>query len=103
VQAAGQFLENFRNNLLEIGVDPFTYGTHSFRRGGLQYLASEKRWPIRKLCEWGGWSVAFGPDVIVRYLYNWNDNPVAKREDFMNPEAQKGTHCSYCGRTCACA
>ena len=97
------FLENFRCNLLEIGVDPFPYGTHSFRRGGCQYLSSEKRWGIRKLCDWGGWSMAFGPDMITRYLYNWNDNPVAKREDFMNPGTQRGSLCTICGRSCSCA
>ncbi|KIK49877.1 hypothetical protein GYMLUDRAFT_183442, partial [Collybiopsis luxurians FD-317 M1] len=31
-----QFLELFRNNLLDIGVDHVPYGTHSFRRGGCQ-------------------------------------------------------------------
>ncbi|KAH9481587.1 hypothetical protein JR316_0001127 [Psilocybe cubensis] len=54
-----QFLELFRNNLLDIGVDPIPYGTHSFRRGGCQYLSSERRWSIRTICEWGGWSTEF--------------------------------------------
>ncbi|PIL25798.1 hypothetical protein GSI_11548 [Ganoderma sinense ZZ0214-1] len=33
------FLECFRNNLLDVDIDPWPYGTHSFRRGGCQYLA----------------------------------------------------------------
>ncbi|KAJ4501672.1 hypothetical protein C8R41DRAFT_912944 [Lentinula lateritia] len=31
-----QFLEMFRNNLIDIGVDHIPYGTHSFRHGGCQ-------------------------------------------------------------------
>ncbi|KAG1834301.1 hypothetical protein DFJ58DRAFT_869142 [Suillus subalutaceus] len=30
-----QFLELFRNNLLDVDIDPTPYGTHSFRRGGV--------------------------------------------------------------------
>ncbi|KAF8815091.1 hypothetical protein BYT27DRAFT_7216811 [Phlegmacium glaucopus] len=36
-----QFLEIFRHNLLNIGIHPSPYGTHSFRRGG--YLAHVDR------------------------------------------------------------
>ncbi|KAF8802224.1 hypothetical protein BYT27DRAFT_7244876 [Phlegmacium glaucopus] len=35
-----QLLEMFHNNLVDIGIDPSPYGTHSFRRGGCQYFAS---------------------------------------------------------------
>jgi hypothetical protein len=93
-------MEAFRNNLLDIGVDPTPYGTHSFRRGGCQYLASEKRWDIRKLCDWGGWSMDFDNLTIVRYLLSWNDNPTRQRQDFMDPEKQIAKECPYCGRTC---
>ncbi|KAF5339627.1 hypothetical protein D9611_011514 [Ephemerocybe angulata] len=40
------FLEMFRNNLVDIGLDPNCYGTHSFRRGGCQYLSSHRRWSL---------------------------------------------------------
>ena len=53
-QTSEKFLELFQNNLLDIGVDPFPYGTHLFRRGGCQYLASDRRWSLRTICEWGG-------------------------------------------------
>ncbi|KAG7085513.1 hypothetical protein E1B28_003073 [Marasmius oreades] len=46
---SAQFLEGFRNNLLDIGVDPAPYGTHSFRCGGCQWLSVDLRWPIRKI------------------------------------------------------
>ena len=38
------FLEKFRNNLVDISLDPACYGTHSFRRGGCQYLSSHRHW-----------------------------------------------------------
>ncbi|KAF7341459.1 DNA breaking-rejoining enzyme [Mycena venus] len=44
-----KFLEMFRNNLLDIGLDPYPYGTHSFRRGGCQYFASHRRWSLRRI------------------------------------------------------
>jgi len=40
------FLEMFRNNLLDIGIDRVAYGTHSFQRGGCQWLAVDLRWPL---------------------------------------------------------
>ncbi|KAL0056794.1 hypothetical protein AAF712_016594, partial [Marasmius tenuissimus] len=45
---SAQFLEGFRNNLLDIKIDPEPYGTHSFRRGGCQWLSVDLRWPLRK-------------------------------------------------------
>ena len=53
-QSQDLFAEYFRHNMIDIGQDPLPYGTHSFRRGGCQYLSAEKRWGIRKLCDWGG-------------------------------------------------
>jgi hypothetical protein len=87
LQSTEQFMEAFRNNLLDIGMDPTPYGTHSFRRGGCQYLASEKRWDMRKLCDWGGWSMDFDNLTIVRYLLSWNDNVTRQRQDFMDDHA----------------
>lgn len=45
-QSSEAFLECFRKNLCYIGVDPQPYGTHSFRRGGCQYLAMVLHWPF---------------------------------------------------------
>jgi len=101
-QTQDLFAEYFRHNMIDIGQDPLPYGTHSFRRGGCQYLCSEKRWGIRKLCDWGGWSLDFDNTTIVRYLLSWNDDPTMRREDFLNPGTQLGRHCNYCGRKCAC-
>ncbi|KAF5330343.1 hypothetical protein D9619_005481 [Psilocybe cf. subviscida] len=98
-----QCLELFRNNLLDIGIDPAPYGTHSFRRGGCQYLSSERRWLLRRICEWGGWSTEFSNLTIVKYLLSWNDNPTERREDFFNPDIQPTTKCYHCGRSCPCA
>lgn len=102
-KASDTFLEMFRNNLLDIGIDPISYGTHSFRRGGCQYLASCRRWVLRRICEWGGWSTEFTHMTIVKYLIGWNDNPSERREDFFNPNVQPTVKCPSCGRTCRCS
>ncbi|KAF8807125.1 hypothetical protein BYT27DRAFT_7222995 [Phlegmacium glaucopus] len=70
-----QFLLMFCLNMCEVGIDPTPYGTHSFRRGGCQYLASQRRWLICRICEWGGWSTEFSSMTIVKYLISWNDDP----------------------------
>ncbi|KAJ7875080.1 hypothetical protein B0H13DRAFT_2236140 [Mycena leptocephala] len=83
-----KFSEMFRNNLLDIGLDPHPYGTHSFRRGGCQYFASHRRWSLRRIC----WSMEFSSLTIVKYLIGWKDDPT---------ELITGK-CPTCGRTCAC-
>ncbi|KAJ3913416.1 DNA breaking-rejoining enzyme, partial [Lentinula edodes] len=98
-----QFLELFRNNLLDIGVDFVPYGTHSFRRGGCQWLSVERRWPLRQICEWGGWSQEFTHLTIVKYLISWNDNPHVDRDDFFNMHRAPTTVCPTCNRSCHCA
>ncbi|KAJ3851515.1 DNA breaking-rejoining enzyme [Lentinula lateritia] len=98
-----QFLEMFRNNLLDIGVDFVPYGTHSFRRGGCQWLSVERRWPLRQICEWGGWSQEFTHLTIMKYLISWNDNPHVDRDDFFNMNRAPTTVCPTCNRSCHCA
>ncbi|RPD70261.1 hypothetical protein L226DRAFT_547851 [Lentinus tigrinus ALCF2SS1-7] len=97
------FLECFRNNLLDVGIDPRPYGTHSFRRGGCQYLAMVLRWPIRNICTWGGWSENFNSATIFKYLLSWTDTPLIGREDYFNPNRPAGEICHACGRSCYCA
>ncbi|KAJ4486412.1 hypothetical protein C8R41DRAFT_434427 [Lentinula lateritia] len=98
-----QFLEMFRNNLLDVGVDFVPYGTHSFRRGGCQWLSVERRWPLRQICEWGGWSQEFTHLTIVKYLISWNDNPHVNRDDFFNMKRAPARVCPACNRSCHCA
>ncbi|KJA17138.1 hypothetical protein HYPSUDRAFT_146825 [Hypholoma sublateritium FD-334 SS-4] len=100
---AQQFLEIFRNNLIDINIDPSPYGTHSFRRGGCQYLSSYRRWSLRTICDWGGWSTEFSSMTIVKYLISWNDEPTEAREDFFNPNRGPVQKCYACGRSCPCA
>jgi hypothetical protein len=99
-QASARFLELFRNNLLDVDKDPFVYGTHSLRRGGCQWLARERRWPIPRICDWGGWSLDFNHLTIVKYLLSWNDDPLEAREDFFNPKRPPTVACPRCGRNC---
>ncbi|KAG1886935.1 uncharacterized protein F5891DRAFT_1132297 [Suillus fuscotomentosus] len=83
-----QFLELFRNNLLNINIDPAPYGTHSFRRGGCQYLHVERRWHLRR---------------IFKYLISSNDDPAEPREHFFNPNQRPTIKCRQCGWCCSCA
>ncbi|KAF8201963.1 hypothetical protein K438DRAFT_1581686, partial [Mycena galopus ATCC 62051] len=101
--SSAEFLEMFRNHLLDVGIDPYPYGTHSFRRGGCQYFHIYRRWPIRDICQWGGWSVEFTSLTIVKYLISSNDEPSVRRRDFFNPKQPLQTKCTYCGRSCNCA
>ncbi|KAJ3867261.1 DNA breaking-rejoining enzyme [Lentinula novae-zelandiae] len=103
LQTSEQFLEMFRNNLLDVGVDFVPYGTHSFRRGGCQWLSVERRWPLRQICEWGGWSQEFTHLTIVKYLISWNDNPHVDRDDFFNMKRAPAKVCTTCNRSCHCA
>ena len=41
--------------------------------------------------------------TIVRYLMGVNDDPVCRREDFLNPDKVSGRPCSMCNRSCDCA
>ncbi|KIP01340.1 hypothetical protein PHLGIDRAFT_80704, partial [Phlebiopsis gigantea 11061_1 CR5-6] len=98
------FLECFRNNLCDISVHPRYYGTHSFRRGGCQWLAVVCRWSFRRICDWGGWAESFdNPGTLFKYLLSWVDNPLERREDFFNPDRPPIDPCTHCGRTCTCA
>ncbi|KDR69545.1 hypothetical protein GALMADRAFT_77349 [Galerina marginata CBS 339.88] len=98
-----QFLEIFRLNMCDVGIDPAPYGTHSFRRGGCQYLAAFRRWMLRRICEWGGWSTEFSSMTIVKYLISWNDDPTESRDNFFNPNQAPTVLCPHCGRSCPCA
>ncbi|KAI0761063.1 hypothetical protein BD413DRAFT_607291 [Trametes elegans] len=102
--SSDSFLECFRNNMVDIGIDPRPYGMHSFRRGGCQYLAMVLRWPIKNVCTWGGWAENFdNPGTIFRYLLSWVDSPTIDRKDYFNPNRLGTDPCTACGRTCHCA
>ncbi|KAF9234580.1 hypothetical protein BU15DRAFT_89934 [Melanogaster broomeanus] len=70
---------------------------------GCQYLHLERRWPLRRICEWGGWSQEFTNLTIVKYLISLSDDDMERREDFFNPNRQLVVKCSQCGRSCPCA
>ncbi|KAH9040619.1 hypothetical protein EDB85DRAFT_2072056 [Lactarius pseudohatsudake] len=102
--AAEFFLKMFCNNLINIDVDPTAYSTHSFRRrGGCQWLATDLWWPLRWICEWGGWSMEFTHLTIVKYLISWNDDPSQTQEDFFNLNRAPALKCFVCGQSCCCS
>lgn len=105
-QLHGSFLEYFRLNLQDLQPEVRTeaYGTHSFRRGGCQYLAMTLRWPIRNICTWGGWAENFdNPSTIFKYLLSHVDTPMMQHEDYFNPKRHGIDVCATCGRSCPCA
>ncbi|KAF8217326.1 hypothetical protein K438DRAFT_1798649, partial [Mycena galopus ATCC 62051] len=73
------FLEMFRNNLLDIGIDPLPI-RHS--------LVSTR--------------TEFTNLTIVKYLISHVDEPSERREDYMNPNRPPTRKCYTCGRTCYC-
>ncbi|KDQ49856.1 hypothetical protein JAAARDRAFT_142795, partial [Jaapia argillacea MUCL 33604] len=98
------FMHCFRANLNDVAVDPRPFGTHSFRRGGTQYLVLVLRWPIRDVCSWGGWADSTNnQSTIFKYIFSWTDAPTVQREDYFNPNREKASPCGGCGRTCHCA
>lgn len=97
-------MEAFKNNLMDVHIKPDPFGTHSFRRGGAQWLALVKRWPYRNICSWAGWSDNLdNPGTLFKYLLSFVDAPVVEREDYMNPNRPGGDLCRACGRSCPCA
>ncbi|KAJ7853995.1 hypothetical protein B0H14DRAFT_2757526, partial [Mycena olivaceomarginata] len=58
----------FRNNFLDIRIDPYPYGTHSFRRGGCQWL----RYILPLGLDWN-LSTEFSSLTIVKYLISYVD------------------------------
>ena len=102
-QTSEQFLETFHNNLLNVGIDPSPYETHSVQRGSCQYLSSECHWTLWQICDWGGWSTEFSSMTIIKYLISWNDDLTKSRDDFFNPNRAPTVKCPYCGRSCHCA
>ena len=85
-------------------IDPRPYGTHSFRRGGCQFLHLTRRICLRTICEWAGWAPDFdNPGTIFKYLLSYTDSPLTDREDLFNPDRKGTERCAACGRTCHCA
>ncbi|KAJ6454083.1 hypothetical protein C8R47DRAFT_997399, partial [Mycena vitilis] len=101
-QSTSTFLQLFRHNLLDINIDPAPYGTHSVRRGGVQYLLLFKRAGLRQICEWGGWSTDFTSTSVLRYIISISDDVQLDREDFLNPHRPLQLTCYRCGRNCNC-
>ncbi|KAJ7255530.1 DNA breaking-rejoining enzyme, partial [Mycena haematopus] len=97
------FLLLLRNNLLEVGVDPTPYGTHSIRRGAVQYLLLLKRKGLRQICEWGGWSTDFSSTSVLRYIISISDDIQLNREEFLDPNRPPQLKCYVCGRSCHCS
>ncbi|KAH8991648.1 DNA breaking-rejoining enzyme [Lactarius deliciosus] len=67
------------------------------------WLASNLRWPLWWICEWGGWSMEFMHLMIIKYLISWNDDPLQNREDFFNLNQAPALKCFACGWLCCCS
>lgn len=51
------------------GMNYKLYGTHSFRRGGCQYLSVHLGWDIKKICDWGAWVLDFHAPQVIRLFF----------------------------------
>ncbi|KAF9022705.1 hypothetical protein BDP27DRAFT_1462085 [Rhodocollybia butyracea] len=47
-----EFLQLFRNMLMDIGQDPDTFGTHALRRGGCQWMFQDLRMSLPDVLNW---------------------------------------------------
>ena len=102
-QKAGQFLDCLRNNLMDIGLDPWPYGTHSFWCGGAQYLHLVHRMPVVDVCKWGGWSKDLEAQCTVfKYLLSWNDTSQVTCQQMLHPNPPLRDQCQICHRSCNC-
>ncbi|KAK0218990.1 hypothetical protein IW262DRAFT_1448912 [Armillaria fumosa] len=97
------FLELFRNNLWDLGIAPYPYGTHSFHCGSCQWLSVDLHWSLQQICKWGGWSTDFTHLTIMKYLISWNDDPMTQQDDFFKLDREATIKCWSCGWTCPCA
>ncbi|KAF8214520.1 DNA breaking-rejoining enzyme, partial [Mycena galopus ATCC 62051] len=97
-----KFLTMLRHSLLDVGVDPISYGTHCLRRGGAQYLYREMRVNIVELAHWGGWAGHETSDSMWRYLVGLVDDGQFDREQFGDPNRPPEIKCWTCGRSCSC-
>lgn len=63
------------------------FGSHSLRRGGVQYRISlappDERWDPRKICIWGGWKQQ--SPVFLRYILGDADEATFERWGMIQP------------------
>ncbi|KAG0702941.1 hypothetical protein DFH29DRAFT_998896 [Suillus ampliporus] len=85
---ADSFLECFRNNLLDIAIDPLALWHPllppwrlSVSRNGAKVAAS-----ARSAHGEAGQRISTNPGTIFKYLLSWNDAPLLQREDYFNPD-----------------
>lgn len=62
---------------------PSKYGSHSFRRGGSQFLLCQYKWDIKKVASYGGWSEQRQIQNLYRYLVSKSDDPRSASEYFL--------------------
>jgi hypothetical protein len=74
-----EFLSIVKNCMNSLGRNPDKYGTHSLRRGGVQYFAFYQNWNVQRIATWAGWSADFNMAVIIRYLQP-DEDPQSVRE-----------------------
>ncbi|PBK86784.1 hypothetical protein ARMGADRAFT_1047809 [Armillaria gallica] len=90
------FLQLFWNNLWDLDITLYPYGTHSFCHGGCQWFSCDLCWSIRQICKWGGWSSDFSHLTIVKYLISSNDNLTIRCDEFFKLDHQV-VKCLTCG------
>ncbi|KAL1750486.1 hypothetical protein FB107DRAFT_294561 [Schizophyllum commune] len=87
------FLEMFRNNLVDIEVDPVRTGFTPSVAEGASIGRSFVDGIFAGSATGGGWSTEFNNLTIVKY----------RREDYTNPDIAPALKCYACGRSCHCS
>lgn len=62
------------------------YGSHSFRRGGVQFLNGAFDFGVKEICDYGGWIFSQDTNVITRYLVGVFDQPTWSSHDTTAPK-----------------
>lgn len=79
-----EFLQVIQDAVAKLGFEAERYGTHSLRRGGVQYFSSYQKMSVLQISAWAGWSLEFNLKVIMRYL-QLDEDPTELRELTLHP------------------
>ncbi|GJJ69490.1 hypothetical protein EMPS_01836 [Entomortierella parvispora] len=94
-----EYLDIFTNNSMVLGTRRGKFTSHCFRRGGAQFrfMFAKKKWSLKAVKWWGGWSETEKSGTIIRYLL---DEYAAYEESFgdmLSPERDDSRHALFMG------
>jgi hypothetical protein len=83
-----EYLNVFTNNSVILGSRNGKFTTHCFRRGGAQhrFMFAKKKWSLKALKWWGGWSESEREGAIMRYLLDEYSKYESGYGDMFSPD-----------------